>query len=273
MRAVLGNSMTERQRREKEYYDNYAKKFALEGKKIDLSPVLGPVSGGERRPWNSYWRLYELASLAGRPGDRLLDFGSGPGENALRFASAGYDVEGFDISGENVKVARKLFALNDVKGVFEVSGAESLPYEDESFDVIAGIDILHHVDIPLALRECARVLKKGGKAFFREPVESPFLDRVRNTKAVLALAPKDASFERHITEDERKLNRLDEEEIFKVFPKHRKESFCVLSRLDKFFREGAHPRPSLLERVDHFLLKTLPGVSRFAGAAVYELEK
>lgn len=273
MSAVSGQTLTERQKREKEYYDNYAKTFAPESKRVDMAPVLGPLNGSERRPWNSYWQVYELAVLGAFPGARLLDFGSGPGENALRFAKAGYVVEGFDISDENVKIANKLFELSRAQGNFVVSGAESLPYEDNSFDMVAGIDILHHVDIPLALRECKRVLKKGGKAIFREPVESPLLDGIRNTKPVLALAPKDVSFERHITEDERKLNWKDDAEIAEVFPKIRKHHFCLFSRFDKFYRKGSDPRPSALERFDHALLKTVPAMSFLAGAVVYELEK
>lgn len=273
MSAVSEQTLTERQKREKEYYDNYAKTFAPESRRVDMAPVLGPLNGTERRPWNSYWKVYELAVLSSFSGARLLDFGSGPGENALRFSKAGYEVEGFDISEENVKISNKLFELHGALGHFVVSGAESLPYEDNSFDVVAGIDILHHVDIPLALRECRRVLKKGGKAIFREPIESPLLDGIRNTKPVLALAPKDVSFERHITEDERKLNRKDEEEIAKVFPKIRKHYFCLFSRFDKFYRQGSDPRPSALERFDRFLFRAAPAVASLAGSVVYELEK
>jgi len=88
-------SLTERQKREQSYYNQFAEMFTL-NENIDFSPILGK----ERRPWNSYWYIYQLAeeAAAGKVSPKLLDFGSGPGENALRFAKLGYEVEGFDIS-------------------------------------------------------------------------------------------------------------------------------------------------------------------------------
>lgn len=262
-------TLTERQKRERRFYDRYAAYFNPAAKEVDFAPV----EGRERRPWNSYWYLYQKAAEDFKPGARLLDFGSGPGENALRFSRLGFEVCGFDISETNARLANELFSGRGAKGEFVVSGAESLPYPDESFDVVAGIDILHHVDIPASLRECRRVLKKGGKAYFREPVESAFWDWLRNTRPVLAFAPKSASLENHITEDERKLTEADEEVLKEVFPNSRRKHFCVFSRFDKLFRKGSDPAPSFLERVDMALTGLFPGAAGMAGAAVYELEK
>ena len=52
--------------------------------------------------------------------------------------------------------------------------AENLPYMDEQYDIVFGVDVLHHLNSPvLALQEIARVLKKDGRAFFIEPYVSP----------------------------------------------------------------------------------------------------
>lgn len=266
-------ALTERQQREKEYYNQFAASFNPEKDEVDLAPVLGPLSGEEFRPWNSYWAVYQMAHENFKEGAKMLDFGSGPGENALRFAKLGYDVSGFDISDANVEISKKLFSKRGEKGDFIVSSAESLPYEDESFDVIIGIDILHHVDIPQSLNEIHRILKTGGKAIFREPVEVPFLDWIRNTRPVLAFAPKEVSFERHITEDERKLNFKDEEVLSRVFPKMKKRHFSLFSRFDKFYREGSDPSASFLERLDYWLIKNVPVLGLLGGTVIYELEK
>lgn len=261
---------TERQKREKEYYDEYVSKYDL-NRDIDLSPVLFQ----EQRPWNSYWALYHLAGKNHQEGARLLDFGSGPGDNALRFSHLGYQIEGFDISDSNVEVSRRLFKKYNkpTAANFQVAPAEALPYPDKHFNMIAGIDILHHVDIPLALGECHRVLKAGGIAVFREPIEVPFLDWVRNLTVVKWVAPKEKSFELHITEDEKKLNDQDLIQIQKVFPNTRIERFFLLARFDKFFRQGSDPSSSYLERIDFWLMKNIPFLDRLGGVVLITLRK
>lgn len=268
MSAVV--ELTERQKREKEYYDQYAGSFDL-NRKIDFSPVISE----EKRPWNSYWSVYHLAADFFRPQSLMLDFGSGPGDNALRFAKIGYKIEGFDISESNVAVSRLLFDKNGFNGQgnFQVSSAEHLPYPDNHFDFIAGIDILHHVDIAKSVRECKRVLKTGGIAVFREPLEVPLLDLIRNTWLVKLFAPKKKSFELHITEDERKLNRTDIETIKSIFPNTTLKRYFLLARFDKFFREGSDPQPSRLEKIDYFLMTRIPALKYLGGVVIFVSKK
>jgi SAM-dependent methyltransferase len=60
---------------------------------------------------------------------------------------------------------------------FEVEGrvadAESIPYDDDTFDLVVGHAVLHHIpDLEQALREVVRVLKPGGRFVFAgEPTE------------------------------------------------------------------------------------------------------
>lgn len=262
--------LTERQKREKDYYDQYSASFNL-NRMIDFSPVVSK----EKRPWNSYWSVYHLATEYFRPNALMLDFGSGPGDNALRFAKIGYNVEGFDISESNVALSRLVFDKNGFasKGNFQVSAAETLPYPDNHFDFIAGIDILHHVDIAKSITECKRVLKPGGVAVFREPLEVPLLDFIRNTWFVKLFAPKKKSFELHITEDERKLNRTDIEIIRRIFPHAVLKRYFLLARFDKFFREGSDPQPSILEKLDHFLMTKIPALKYLGGVVIFVLKK
>jgi ubiquinone/menaquinone biosynthesis C-methylase UbiE len=269
----MSTTMSERQKREKEYYDQYAKTYDVSKHPIDLSPIERPMQGLETRPWNSYWATYAFAISDYAQGKKLLDFGSGPGDNAFRFSKIGYQVFGFDISESNVEIARKIFSLHQQQANFQVSTAEVLPYQNEQFDIIVGIDILHHVDIALAMKECFRVLKDGGKAYFREPVEVPLLDFLRNTKIVKYFAPKTASFENHITEDERKLNCKDEDIIKSVFPHMKKHYYFLFARFDKFYRRGDDPSASVLEKLDYYLMKFFPFIKRLGGTVIYELQK
>lgn len=268
MNAVM--ELSDRQKREKEYYDQYAVSFDL-NRKIDFSPVIAE----EKRPWNSYWTVYHLAAENFRPNAMLLDFGSGPGDNAVRFAKIGYNVEGFDISEANVAVSHLMFEKNGFsgRGNFQVAPAEILPYPSNHFDFIAGIDILHHIDIAKSIAECKRVLKPGGVAIFREPLEVPLLDMIRNTWLVKLFAPKEKSFELHITEDERKLNNNDLEVIQTIFPKMEMKRYFLLARFDKFLREGSDPKPSLLEKIDHFLMEKIPALKYLGGVVIFVLKK
>lgn len=51
--------------------------------------------------------------------------------------------------------------------------AEDLPYTDNSFDFVFGVDMIHHLNRPYkALSECIRVTKPGGKIVFIEPYVS-----------------------------------------------------------------------------------------------------
>lgn len=272
------STLSERQQREKEYYEKYANTFDL-NTEIDFAPIDGPMSGRERRPWNSYWRTYELPidywQNANSQNMRLLDFGCGPGDNSLRFSRIGFHVTGFDISESNIKNCYTLFEKNKMseRGEFLVSVAEKLPFENETFDVVAGIDILHHVDIPKAMLEVRRVLKKGGIAVFREPIEVPFLDWIRNSKLVTYFVPNQASLENHITEDERKLNSQDFINISAVFPDMKIERSLILSRFDKFIIKKSNKNASILEKIDMWLSRIIPGYSKLGGAAVIKLVK
>ena len=45
-----------------------------------------------------------------------------------------------------------------------VADAEGIPYDDNTFDLVVGHAVLHHIpDVELSLREVVRVLKPGGR--------------------------------------------------------------------------------------------------------------
>lgn len=260
---ISRSGLTPRQQREREYYNEYSQK--QKGARVNLNPI----SGKESRPWNPYWHLFALVKERFRPGSRLLDFGCGWGDNSAIFAHIGYQVEGFDISEGNLDVARQLAEKEGLANQvhFSVQRAESLNYPDGEFDVIAGVDILHHVEISSAIGECRRVLREGGVAFFIEPLSNPLVDAIRNTRFVRRLWPNEASFERHITCDERKLTAKDLELIGRIFPRHRIDRFRILSRLEVLFHASM-----TLEKLD-YRCRFVPFYGWLAGTIVLTMEK
>jgi len=266
----MGSELTDRQRREREFYEQYSSEHS------DLTTTFGPVGGDERRPWNSYWFVYEqVRALRESGAARLLDFGCGSGVASTRYASLGYEVHGFDISDNNVRLSQ---ARADKYGFgnqthFEVRIAEHLEYPDNHFDVVAGIDIIHHVEIGPAMREVHRVLKPGGVGVFREWIEVPVFEALRNTAVVRKFFPKEMSFEDHRTHDERKLNADDVAVIRGIFGDCRLVRFCIFSRLRRVLPIRNYNKASRLEMLDRTLIRLCPPLSHFGGEVVFVLRK
>ena len=103
------------------------------------------------------------------PYDRALELGCGTGFFLLNLIQAGVARRGSvtDLSPGMVKVAtRNGQSLGlDIDG--RVADAEGIPYDDNTFDLVVGHAVLHHIpDVELSLREVVRVLKPGGRFVF-----------------------------------------------------------------------------------------------------------
>ncbi len=114
-------------------------------------------------------RFEHVAGRAGWPYPTSLELGCGTGFFTLNLKLAGVLDEGHvsDLSPGMVEVAQR----NAKSLGFEVEGrvadAERLPYDDDSFDLVIGHAVLHHIpDVELAFREVLRVLKPGGRFVF-----------------------------------------------------------------------------------------------------------
>jgi ubiquinone/menaquinone biosynthesis C-methylase UbiE len=105
----------------------------------------------------------------------ILNCGCGGGFEAQFLAENGALVTGFDISQLRAEASSTRFALSKLIGFFyRGDAASSLPFPDNSFDLVLYHDSLHHVPIegiPLAIREAVRVAKRG--AIFMECHDSP----------------------------------------------------------------------------------------------------
>ncbi len=139
----------------------------------------------------------KLRKLLGAELDRgygeALEIGAGTGYFSLNLLQAGA-VRAATCTDISPGMLRSLEENADRLGVSvqtERADAESLPFEDESFDLVLGHAVLHHLPgLELAFAELHRVLRPGGRMVFAgEP--SSFGDRLARLpkRAGIAVAP------------------------------------------------------------------------------------
>ena len=99
--------------------------------------------------------------------NKVLDIGAGNGISSLAFTLNGYEVTALEPDTSNtvgsgaIKFLAEYYNLNNIN-IVEAFG-ENLPFEDESFDIVYGRQVMHHAHhLNNFVKEAARVLKKGG---------------------------------------------------------------------------------------------------------------
>jgi SAM-dependent methyltransferase len=116
-------------------------------------------------------RLAKMARTNRRPGLRVLDLASGVGDPALSIAAKvapSGRVTASDLGPGMMSLAGELARKQGLSNIeFREANAESLPFADESYDVLTcRFGVMFFPDLHKALRECLRVLKPGGRAAF-----------------------------------------------------------------------------------------------------------
>ena len=110
----------------------------------------------------------------------FCDLGFGPGVLTafILQQNASWRAAGVDISQDCLRHAERLLEKKEVSERSELSVADvrSLPYPDDTFDVVVAVEVLEHIPDPEAgLAEAMRVLKPGGYAMTALPVQLPLL--------------------------------------------------------------------------------------------------
>lgn len=154
--------------------------------------------------------LYRNLATQDCSSKQLLEMGCATGDQCKWWMDAGANVTGIDISSEAIARARFRWAGTsyETRSRYIEMNAEAMSFDDNSFDIVVGNGIIHHLDLETCYREIARVLKPGGRAVFMEPLgHNPLINLYRR------LTPKMR------TEDEHPLKEKDFElarQYFKV---------------------------------------------------------
>ena len=115
---------------------------------------------GTYAPW-----MPQVMEFSSHAGERVLEIGAGLGTDLAQFAKHGALTTDLDLSSGHLEHAKRNFALRGLTGAFRHGDAETLPFDDATFDVVYSNGVLHHTpNTTTAVREIYRVLKPGGKA-------------------------------------------------------------------------------------------------------------
>jgi demethylmenaquinone methyltransferase/2-methoxy-6-polyprenyl-1,4-benzoquinol methylase len=138
--------------------------FSSVARRYDIMNDL--MSGGMHRLWKDRF----VNRVKPRAGENILDMAGGTGDVAFRMAQRGAHVTVADINRDMLEVGRQRAGARELAGLtWKVENAEALSFSDASFDAYTIVFGIRNVtDIPAALREAHRVLKRGGRFYCME---------------------------------------------------------------------------------------------------------
>ena len=165
---MLGNSEN-RIKREKEFHDQ---RFTNDQREV-LAPIYTFANYSKS--------FFENIVTNIKPEDNVLEIGCGINSISKKIIDKGANVTIIDISEKAIEIAKREFLRYELNASFFVMNAENLKFNEKTFDLIYGIGILHHLSIENSITEIKKVLKKGGKAVFYEPLgHNLFINIFRN---------------------------------------------------------------------------------------------
>ena len=139
------------------------KVFSSVARRYDVMNDL--MSGGLHRLWKDRF----VSRVKPRAGEEILDMAGGTGDVAFRMARRGASVTVSDINADMLEVGRQRAEARDLNLKWQVENAEKLSFADDNFDAYTIVFGIRNVtDIPAALKEAHRVLKRGGRFYCME---------------------------------------------------------------------------------------------------------
>jgi 2-polyprenyl-3-methyl-5-hydroxy-6-metoxy-1,4-benzoquinol methylase len=258
----------ERWKEEARFFDELARNVDESTLTIDPLALQRYSRAVLRNRFNKEFRFRLLGQLMGK---RLLDIGCGDGLNAVMFAKMGAHVTGLDVSSGAIQLARRRAEVNGVseRTTFICAPVENADLAPDSFDIVWGDAILHHVlaELELVLQHVARWCKPSGLILFSEPVN--LANALRRLRSVIPIHT-DA------TPDERPLVRAELDLVNRYIPDLRLRHYGLFGRLDPFiltnfnYERSSMSRKVIVNGIDlaDYALLSLPLVKRLGGVCV-----
>jgi SAM-dependent methyltransferase len=106
-------------------------------------------------------------------GKLVLDLGSGTGRHIIYLAQQGFDVYGFDNAAYGIELTQQWLAEEGLSANLHLGDMTAkLPYDDNFFDAIVSIQVIHHARLEIIealIAEIARILKPQGQLLVTVP--------------------------------------------------------------------------------------------------------
>ena len=129
-----------------------------------------------------------LAALGiGKPGQRILDLGTGTGVLARAFARRGAVVTGVDIAANQIAAAQSLAAREGLDIALQVSPVEAVDFPDASFDVISAGQSWLYFDASAMIPKVLRLMTAEGCLVLTSLLWLPHKDRIARQSEELVL--------------------------------------------------------------------------------------
>lgn len=156
--------MTQQNSREFDNFDQFVNEYRnIHNENIKLS-------GADSDYFSEYKVKEVLEQEAQQNVQVILDFGCGDG-NSVRFFRQHFPkvhIKGIDVSEDSIVIAQKR-NIADVE--FKAYDGKTIPYADNTIDIVFIATVLHHIDYtlyPALMREILRVLKPQGRIYIFE---------------------------------------------------------------------------------------------------------
>jgi len=204
----------------------------------------------------SFFRQFLIEHCEGK---HVLEYGCGPHSQAVLFSPRGATTISIDLSPVAISLHRDLVRRHGLARVHScVMNAEYLGFPENSFELICGTGILHHLDLERSLVELRRTLRPAGSAIFLEPLgHNPLINAYRK------LTPEMRSV------DEHPLTMADFRVAEKYFQRIEIRYFHLVALVAFPFRRASWFRPLVtqLDRLDQKVFAWLPFMRKHAWAA------
>lgn len=265
---------THNEKSEEDFHDEWANSTELS--LVNIVDQFDGITSPEYRKAIEF-----LGKIAGK---KILILGCGLGEEAIYLGLKKGKITAIDISSGMLDFTKRLAKKYNVKDIqFHKMSVEKLSFKDNSFDLILGCNILHHVDIRKAIREVKRVLKPDGIASFSEPLK---YNSIINIYRALASNVR--------TDHEHPLGYEDLKHIERILPDMKHEEyhlFTLLIFIWFFIGERIHPNKArywkkiiyeadryggvfkFLFNIDLIILRLFPFLKRYCWATVIRVRK
>jgi SAM-dependent methyltransferase len=223
--------------------------------------------------WSKYYRVVRSSTDFHRryveshcEGAAVLEYGCGLTNQALFLADRGAtSVIGIDISAVAVERGNERARSGGYDSVsYRVMDAEDMDFEDDSFDLVCGGGILHHLDVSRAYSELSRVLRPSGSAIFVEPLgHNPLINHFRDRTPELR------------TPDEHPLLMADLQAAEEFFGTVRARFFHLSGLAAVPFRRlsGFRRIVAALDAVDRVLFRLVPPIRKHAWQVAIEFTR